>query len=735
MSVPPVIAGKHTWNFFRTGGLDQAAITTGSDLLDLENLDQKLWVALSCPVKGLEIDEATLTLIDADKDGRIRAPELITAIKWAARHVRDAGELLKGKDVLALDAINDATPEGKAVLVSAKGILRNLDKPEATMIALADVLATTRVFAGSRFNGDGIITASSTDDPELKQVIADVIATLGGETDRSGLIGVNQQKLDTFFTACLAYTRWRTVGTTPEVLTIGAFTPFAASTVAAVKAKADDYFGRCRLAAFDHRALTALNRQETEYIALTAKDLKITADEIAGFPLARIEKNTSLPLFDGVNPAWAAALTELHKHAVTPVFGAEKTALTEADWIQLKSKVANYEAWLAAKAGSEVEPLGFDRASAILNGTTKDKLTGLIAEDKALEPEVSAIGSLAQLLRYVRDLRTITHNFVNFVDFYSRDYHAVFQAGTLYLDSRACHLCIRVEDPAAHIVLASLSRVYIAYVDCKRPITGEAIKIAACFTQGDSDYLIVGRNGLFYDRKGRDWDATIVKINDNPISIGQAFWSPYKKFIRFIEDQVAKRAAAADAESTNKLATVATTTVNIDKTKPEPKKIDVGTVAALGVGAGAILGTATTLATGMAHLSVWQVPLVIIGLIAIISGPSMLIAWLKLRQRTLGPILDANGWAINGRIKINFLLGNVLTQKASLPTGSRLSLNDPYEDKQAAARRRNAIIWMIIFAIVVGLVTLKVLGKWPFAPGEDDMVYPHASISYPNRAA
>ena len=65
---------------------------------------------------------------------------------------------------------------------------------------------------------------------------------------------------------------------------------------------------------------------------------------------------------------------------------------------------------------------------------------------------------------------------------------------------------------------------------------------------------MVGRNGIFYDRKGRDWDATITKIVDNPISLRQAFWSPYKKFVRMIEEQVAKRAAAAEAASTARLA-------------------------------------------------------------------------------------------------------------------------------------------------------------------------------------
>jgi len=30
---------------------------------------------------------------------------------------------------------------------------------------------------------------------------------------------------------------------------------------------------------------------------------------------------------------------------------------------------------------------------------------------------------------------------------------------------------------------------------------------------------MVGRNGVFYDRKGRDYDATITKIVASPISL------------------------------------------------------------------------------------------------------------------------------------------------------------------------------------------------------------------------
>ena len=152
----------HTWKFFRTGGLDQVALESGADLLNLEHLDQKLWVALSCPVKGLELDEATLKLLDLDGDGRIRTPELLAAIKWAAAHLKDVGVLLHGTDGLPLSAINDATPEGKIVLASAKQILTNLGKKGAAVITVADSSNTAQIFSASPLNGDGVIPPEAT---------------------------------------------------------------------------------------------------------------------------------------------------------------------------------------------------------------------------------------------------------------------------------------------------------------------------------------------------------------------------------------------------------------------------------------------------------------------------------------------------------------------------------------------------------------------------------------------
>jgi hypothetical protein len=236
------------------------------------------------------------------------------------------------------------------------------------------------------------------------------------------------------------------------------------------------------------------------------------------------------------------------------------------------------------------------------------------------------------------------------------------------------------------------------------------MNIAACFTQGDSDYLFVGRHGVFYDRAGNDWDAVITSIVDNPVSIRQAFWAPYKKFIRMIEEQVAKRAAAAEAESTGRLSAAAEVAANADRAKggKESKKIDVGTIAALGVAVGAIGGALGAVVTGLARLAVWQLPLVLLALVLVISLPSMIIAWLKLRQRTLGPILEGNGWAVNGRVKINIPFGTALTDLAKLPAGAHRSLEDPYEDKEAARQRR---LWSVIF-VLLALVAGAIWARW-----------------------
>jgi len=175
---------RHTWKFFRAGGFDQVRLDTGADLLALDQLDQKLWVALACPTTGLEFDAKTLALIDTDKDGRIRASEIIAAVKWAGVCLKNPDDLLKPSASLPLYAINEATPEGRQLLASAKQILSTLKKPDAGTITIEDTTQVAEKFVETVFNGDGIIIPETASDDATKMVIGDIIACLGADADR-----------------------------------------------------------------------------------------------------------------------------------------------------------------------------------------------------------------------------------------------------------------------------------------------------------------------------------------------------------------------------------------------------------------------------------------------------------------------------------------------------------------------------------------------------------------------
>ena len=407
-----------------------------------------------------------------------------------------------------------------------------------------------------------------------------------------------------------------------------------------------------------------------------------------------------MPLAQGINPAWAGAIAALQANAIVPLLGA-RTVLTEADWNALTGKLAAFDAWNASKTGGTVEKIGLARAREILAGKAKETLTALIAKDSAEAGNSTAVIGLHRLIHYHRDLAKLARNFVNFADFYGRKDKAIFQAGTLYLDQRSCDLCLTVDDAGKHATMAGMAGTYLAYCDCARKGSGEKLSIVAGFTGGDSDNLMVGRNGIFYDRAGRDWDATITKIVDNPISIRQAFWSPYKKLVRMIEERAAKAAADADAQSNAQLTAVANAPAASTAAQAAPAKsaFDPSVIAlislALGSLAAAFAGFLTFL--GKFNEDQWKLPLIILGIMLLISAPSMAIAWLKLRKRNLGPILDANGWAVNAKAKMNVPFGGALTGVAALPPGATFGAEDKYAEKPSAWPKILAIAFALWF--------------------------------------
>ena len=692
-------AESYPWKFSSVGGSVRVKILCGDDIRNLYRLDRKMWTVLSCPTEGLEFDAKALHMIDVDHDGRIRVDEVIKTSQWLTRVVKDANLLLKEADSLKLEDFNADDPDGARLQASARQILKNLGL-EKDEISLEDTADNVKTFAGTQFNGDGIITPASASDEATAKLI-ETIAGIASAVDRSGVPGITADHIEAFYAACADYAEWQKAAT-EEVFPFGDKTADALAAVDAVKDKVADYFMRCKLIGFE-AALSGAVDVNVEKIAGIEGNLAAAADEIAKQPLAKPAADGKLD-FKAVNPAWKAAMD-----AVTALTGVGAKPVSEEDWAALMGKFGPYVAWLAAKKGGEVEALGLDAVKAILKEDKKAALLELVAKDKAEEANALSIEEVDKVLHLNKYFYRFLNNYVVLADFYDTSRKAMFQAGTLFIDQRSTDLCIKVAGPSPEI--SSLSGMYILYCSCTSEKLGKSFNIAAVLTDGDVDGLREGKNAVFYDRDGNDYTAKVVAIVDNPISIRQAFWAPYKKVARMINDKIDKAAAEKNEKSMSGLTEV-TNQATDGKAPAIASTFDIakfaGIFAAIGMAIGYIGSFLTSLATGVKNTPFWQLCLIIVGLMLVISGPSMFIAWRKLRKRDLGPVLNANGWAINAKSLVRVKFGKTLTSLANFP---KLTAVDP--EARALRSRRWIFSILALLAICAGvLIGLGVIKIW-----------------------
>ena len=230
------------WRFFRAGGSTRSESETGAELVSIGELDQKLWVALACPVKGLEFDQRTLELLDTDHDGRVRAGELIAAARWAGSMVVDVETLAKGSSSLPLAMIDRASDAGQLVARTAEALLESVGKGGADGINVADTAAALTAFGAQPFNGDGILPPDAIADLELRAAAADVVACVPDPPkDRGGRTGVDATSIAAFFADVAAHVAWLDRGREGTIRPLGAQTAAAHAGLAAVADKVDDY--------------------------------------------------------------------------------------------------------------------------------------------------------------------------------------------------------------------------------------------------------------------------------------------------------------------------------------------------------------------------------------------------------------------------------------------------------------------------------------------------------------
>lgn len=750
------------FTFRRMSGLDQVTMQTDDEWRNLDLLPAQIWMALSCPTSGLEFNIETLNILDADGDGHVRAQDVRDAVAWVCQRVKHPASLTISETGVDPENLRDDTSEGQGLLAAAK-LVREKSGSEEAVIPLEKIETVLTEANGYPFNGDGVVPPDSAPETEEKSGTLSpraftllMMSVIGAQKDASGKPGLTKELADEAAKRLQAALDWRKKADVSR-LPLGEKTAEAWTLFERLAPKIDDFFCRCDLATFDPDALAALNTQDSTVPQEAQKLSLINAETLRNLPLARVAKDGVLSIDAGVNPAWTKDLKEFLE--LSRPLADDKTlksgALNEKAWSAIKTAFGDYAQILADKpswptppADAEVvaspgmptlslapadDPLGRaylpvnpdvavenltdTEISAALNPKIRAEFDKLVELDLAAPP-LSSIQDLRKLALFRGYLYVFLMNFLSFMDFYDPDKKAIFQEGILYLDSRACLLCVPVDDVDNHARLAAQSHLCLIYCACTRKSedgADQTMNIAAALTMGNMANLIEGRHGLFIDNAGKEWDTQIIRVAHNPISLREAAWAPYIRASNMIAEQAQKFIAAKDKMANDAVAKV---TTNVTAPPPPKEKAGfdfakgAGIFAALSVAVSMLSAAAAYIANSLASLGWWW-PLALVMVFICVSGPSMLIAYFKLRKRSLGPLLDASGWAVNKGAPINLIMGMGLTLMGKLPPNAKRDFNDPYGlPAQLLAKKRRAKFWTWFIIILILLIMIAAGCFW-----------------------
>src|SRR2546430_13709344 len=118
----------------------------------------------------------------------------------------------------------------------------------------------------------------------------------------------------------------------------------------------------------------------------------------------------------------------------------------------------------------------------------------------------------------------------------------------MVIDGRRLEFCTKVENRAAHKAVASESLIFLVYAQIlEKDGAAPAFEVVAPVTAGERGRLRAGKRGIFIDVQGKEWDAVVVEVVENPISILEAAVAPFRR----VQEMIAGRIESMIAEKQN----------------------------------------------------------------------------------------------------------------------------------------------------------------------------------------
>ncbi len=677
--------------FRNYGGIHQLRIESAEDLAFIHQLHPARWAATSVQIESLQCDPAFLKYLNQDGSGTIRAEHLRAGVTWTFHMMATRDRMAESSDVLRLADLDTSHEEGRGLQEAAIHILGQLKAKNMDQISLEQVRVFQNTYGKLPPNGDGVLPPEHVSDPGAAQLAADVLKQVGSTKDISGADGINEDHLRQFLDRARTYLDWKTLAEDDGAAGI---LPWGGDTAAAVKltsefdAKIRQFFLQCDMVQLDARTAERICLNEHDLWNLDGSDLEALRSQLARAPLQTPNAEGVLNLRGPINPYYREQMDELQNRVLARAQPNSRQSLTRIGWGQVQAIFEPYRGWQAGKPSDGVGRISETTLREYLDGPAEKRLFELLLEDLAVKDEVKQVTDLETLILYQRWLLELANNFVSFSAMYDPDRRALFELGDLIIDGRELTFTTKVRNRAEHKKIAQASEMYLVYAEITVPEgLGPSFEIAAALTSGGQGAIEIGKRGIFYDLDGNEWDARVVDLIENPISLGEAVKSPFVKAKKLISEKV-EAFVGTQAGSLEKATTEVTTKMEAGESLQQPAEAPsaqappqsgIGMRDLLlggGIAFAAIGSSLAYLISTLSEISLLRVGITLMSLVLVVALFSALAGWNKLRKRDMSALLEACGWAVNFRMYMTRRLGYLFSHTPHLPEGARKERRD-----------------------------------------------------------
>ena len=721
--------------FENYGGIFQLRVETAEDLAFLGKLKESRWAATSAPVACFRCDPAVLKCLDSDETGRIRTQELKDAQEWLFHFLSNREGATRQSDVLRLDDLDTSHSEGRKLQEVCKWILEQLERQGSKEISLEQIRAFRAGYARVFPNGDGIVPLVDIEAENTRAFSADVVKYAGEVKDAAGKIGYGKEQLQLFLDRARAMRDWMVEGKQTaageqpgsELWRWGDATPEATAIVSGLEAKLAQFFWQCDLLRVEPRAASRFELSEDELEGFDLENALAIEKRLSLAPLSRPNAAGELNLNSGLNPCYEERVWELRDKVLKRALGTEVEKLTREDWEKVKALFEPHKAWYDGKPKDEIEALGEETLTAYLEGELPKEAEVLIERDLAVRDELERIATVEKLCLLQRWLLELANNFVNFSQLYDPNRRSLFEEGTLVIDGRELAFAMKVTNRSEHRKIAEMSRLFLIYAEITSKVVTsshrEKFELVVAVTAGQRGGIAVGKRGVFFDIEEREWDARVLEVVENPISLWEAVKAPFQR-IGGLAARKVEQIAARKTESIEKTAEAGLE--KIDATPAREEEPSTGSAAAPGqktsvrdllLGGGlafaAVGSSLAFIVKTLSEVNPLHLAAAVLALGSIVTFSSGLLGYLKLRSRDMSALLEAAGWAVNFRMKLTRRLGRLFTHRRELPKDAvkrRRDLTDGFlAEIEVAQSKWGRILATIAVLLVVVLGVLAYL--------------------------